>query len=56
MGSSSDKETEGSAVEVLYLKESPEKGVIKDFKNIWGFESIVFLIGFGGLLVYFQEI
>ena len=56
MGSSSDRGTEGAAVEVLYLKESPEDGIIKDFKNIWGFESIVFLIGLCGLFVYFQEV
>ena len=56
MGGSSDRGTKGAAVEVLYLKESPKDGVIKDFKNIWGFESIAFLIGLGGLFVYFKEI
>jgi len=56
MGSSSDKTSKGSAVEVLYLSDEPENGVIKDFKNMWGFETIIFLIGFVALLVYFNEI
>ncbi len=56
MGSSGDKDSKGSTVEVLYLSDEPENGVIKDFKNMWGFEAIIFLIGSIALLVYFNEI
>jgi len=56
MGSSSVRDSEGSAVKVLYLSDDPENAVINDFKNIWGLESIVFAIACVGLYVYFEQI
>ena len=56
MGSSSDKGTKSRVVKVLYLSDKPENGVIKDFKNMWGFEAIIFIISSIGLFVYFNEI
>ncbi len=56
MGSSSVRDSEGSAVKVLYLSDDPENAVINDFKNIWGFESIVFVIACVALYVYFEQI
>ena len=56
MGSSSDQNSIGKAVKVLYLPHDPKNAVIKDVKNLWGFEAIVFIIGMIALLVYFDEI
>lgn len=47
MGSSSYKNSKGASVTVLYDSANPEKGVIKDFANLWGFEFILFVISAG---------
>ncbi len=56
MGSGWDKDSKGNSVKVLYNAKDPSNAVINDFKNIWGFESIVFFLGCIGLFVYYGEL
>lgn len=41
----------GSKVEVLYPEDKPDHAMINNFINLWGFETILFLVGSVVLLV-----